>query len=163
MYYLCGLFKKKETDHSLMFSGRTHSRLYVGYKRQLSSHLAANRKYIFCRLCRTVMCSKSVQSNTSVAIVWTWIAHNRHITSMNIDIYWYYICQMSKHASSFSKASIFTVHTWRQKRRFQIYPLCIFNKLSFHLQKRHYSVDERPKWREKRCVFKRKHISVEKA
>ncbi len=66
---------------------------------------------------------KSVQSNTSVAIVWKWIAHNRHQTGISIDIYWYNMCHLTKHAWSFSKAFIFTVHITTQKQRFQIYPL----------------------------------------
>ncbi len=152
MYYLYILLKKI-SDHSLTFSGRAHSRLYIWYKMQRSSLFAANRnhEYIFCHLCRTVVCSKSVQSSTSVAIVWKWIAHNRHITGMNIDIYWCYICHMTKHASSFSKASVFTVHTRKRKQRYQIYPLWrAFLKSSvFPRQKHHLSVDGRPKWREK--------------
>ncbi len=95
---------------------------------------------------------KSVQSNTSVAIVGKWIAHNRHNTHINIDINIGTICDTRLNMRhNFQKPPFSTVHTTTWKCRFQIYPLWrAFSKSYIFLEKNAISV-----W----CVLKRKSIS----
>ncbi len=85
---------------------------------------------------------KSVQSNTSVAIVGKWIAHNRHNTHINIDINIGTICDTRLNMRhNFQKPPFSTVHTTTWKCRFQIYPLWrAFSKSDIFLEKNATSV-----------------------
>ncbi len=107
---------------------------------------------------------KSVQSNI-LGKVWNWITQNRHNTGINLDIYGYNMHHMTKHASSFSNTSVFAVQT--PPRGNSVFKFIHFGErfqkaYSFCKQNPQLSVDK-AKMERKRCVFKQKHISVDKA